>query len=483
MKTQILIPFILYLLFMVAIGWFFYSRTKNISDYILGGRSLNSWVTSLSAQASDMSGWLLLGLPGYAYLAGVEAFWIAFGLAVGTFLNWTFTAPRLRTFTQRYGDSITLPEYFENRFHAKTKSLRVVSALFILIFFLIYTASGFVAGAKLFNTVFGLPYMWALFVGVLVIISYTFLGGFWAVSWTDFFQGSIMFIAILTVPALVIGTLGGAAPTWNALHHINHNLLTLFSDAKGEPLSWVAIVSLTAWGLGYFGQPHILARFMAIRDSKEIPKARLIAMVWVILTLFGAVSVGLLGVAYIDPPLGAEFSETVFMALVNAIVTPVVAGFLLAAILAAIMSTADSQLLVASSAVAEDFYHTFLHKEASQKELVWVSRGAVIFIAVIAFVIALNPQSSVLDLVAYAWAGFGAAFGPIILLSLFWKRMTAAGALAGIVVGGLTVLVWKQLSGGLLDLYEIVPGFIFSTIAVFLFSMVDKNDSYFLQNF
>lgn len=472
MNTQILIPFILYLLFMIAIGLFFYSRTKNISDYILGGRSLNAWVTSLSAQASDMSGWLLLGLPGYAYMAGVEAFWIAFGLAAGTLLNWTFVAPRLRTFTQRYGDSITLPEYFENRFQTQRRTLRVVSALFILVFFLIYTASGFVAGAKLFSTVFGLPYTWALLVGVFVIISYTFLGGFWAVSWTDFFQGSIMFLAILIVPSLVVVDLGGVVATRDALHQMNHHLLTLFSNANGEPLTWMAIISLAAWGLGYFGQPHILARFMAIRDVNEIPKARLIAMIWVVCTLTGAVLVGLLANVFIDPRLAAEKAETVFMVLVNAVATPVVAGFLLAAILAAIMSTADSQLLVASSAVTEDFYHVFLHRKASQTELVWVSRGSVIFIAVVAFIIALNPQSSVLDLVAYAWAGFGAAFGPIILLSLFWKRMTGGGALAGIIVGGLTVLIWKQLSGGLFDLYEIVPGFMLSSMAVLAVSLI-----------
>ena len=472
MNIQILIPFILYLLFMIAIGWFFYSRTKNISDYILGGRSLNAWVTSLSAQASDMSGWLLLGLPGYAYMAGLEAFWIAFGLAAGTLLNWTFVAPRLRTFTQRYGDSITLPQYFENRFQSQKRLLRVVSALFILIFFLIYTASGFVAGAKLFSTVFGLPYIAALLVGVFVIISYTFLGGFWAVSWTDFFQGSIMFLAILIVPSLVVVDLGGVVATRDALHQMNHHLLTLLSNADGRPLTWMAIMSLAAWGLGYFGQPHILARFMAIRDVREIPKARLIAMIWVVCTLTGAVLVGLLANVFIDPRLAADKAETVFMVLVNAVATPVVAGFLLAAILAAIMSTADSQLLVASSAITQDFYHVFLHKKASQTELVWVSRGSVIFIAVVAFLVALNPQASVLDLVAYAWAGFGAAFGPIILLSLYWKRMTGAGALAGIIVGGLTVLIWKQLSGGLFDVYEIVPGFIFSAAAVLFVSLI-----------
>ena len=474
MNLQLVIPFFIYLLFMIAIGWYFYSRTQSIADYILGGRTLNAWIAALSAQASDMSGWLLLGLPGYAYLAGVEAFWIAGGLSIGTFLNWTFVAPRFRTFTQKYGESITLPQYFENRFQASNRVLRLVSAFFILVFFLIYTASGFVAGAKLFNTVFGLPYVLALVVGVFVIISYTFLGGFWAVSWTDFIQGSIMFFAILIVPAIVIGKLGGIAVAVQDLHQINEHLLTLFSDIEGQPLSWITILSLTAWGLGYFGQPHILARFMAIRDVGEIPKARFIAMFWVLCTLGGAVLVGLIGNAFIDPPLDAAQSETIFMVLVNSTVAPLAAGFLLAAILAAIMSTADSQLLVASSAMTQDFYHVFLRKAAPQKELVWVSRGAVVFIALVAFIIALNPQSSVLDLVAYAWAGFGAAFGPIVLLSLFWQRISANGALAGIIVGGLTVLIWKQLSGGLFDLYEIVPGFLLSLAAIFIFGWMEQ---------
>lgn len=473
MNFAILIPFILYLLFMIAIGWFFYSRTKNLSDYILGGRGLNSWVTSLSAQASDMSGWLLLGLPGYAYLAGIEASWIAIGLTIGTYLNWKFVAQRLRRDTQAMGDSITLPEYFQNRFQTTSRTLRVVSALFILIFFLIYTASGFVAGAKLFSTVFGFSYTLALLIGVFVIISYTFLGGFHAVAWTDFFQGMIMFFAIIIVPALVVINLGGFGGTWVKLHTLNPNYLTLFKDINGQPLSWIAIVSLLAWGLGYFGQPHILARFMAIRSADNIPKARLIAMVWVIISLTCAVLIGLVANAYLSPLPEGE-SETVFVVLVNHMVIPILAGFLLAAILAAIMSTADSQLLVASSAVTEDFYHTFIRKNASQTELVWVSRGTVVLIAAFAFVIALDPDSSVLDLVSYAWAGFGATFGPIILLSLFWKRMTAGGALAGIISGGITVLIWKQLSGGIFELYEIVPGFILSMVAIFIFSLKGK---------
>ncbi|MBN1560785.1 sodium/proline symporter PutP [candidate division KSB1 bacterium] len=473
MNIQILIPFLLYLLFMVAIGWFFYSRTKNLSDYILGGRRLNFWVTALSAQASDMSGWLMLGLPGYAYLAGVEAAWIAIGLGIGTYLNWKFVACRLRRLTYAMGDSITLPEYFDNRFQASSRALRVVSALFILIFFLIYTASGFVAGAKLFSTVFGFPYVVALLIGVLVIVSYTFLGGFHAVAWTDLFQGLIMFFAILIVPGLVVRELGGISDTWEALHRINHHLLTMFKDIHGQPLSWITIVSLLAWGLGYFGQPHILARFMAIRRAEEISQARRIAIVWVIISLTCAVLIGLIANAYIEP-LSTGESETVFMVLVNRTVVPIVAGFLLSAILAAIMSTADSQLLVASSAISEDFYHAFVHKNASQPELVWVSRAMVLLISAIAFILALNPNSSVLDLVSYAWAGFGAAFGPVVLLSLFWKRMTGRGALAGVIVGGLTVLFWKQLSGGIFDLYEIVPGFILSLVAIFIFSYTGK---------
>ncbi len=355
-----------------------------------------------------------------------------------------------------------------------------MSALFILIFFLIYTASGFVAGAKLFSTVFGFSYTVALLIGVLVIISYTFLGGFHAVAWTDFFQGLIMFFAIIIVPVLVVINLGGFGETWAKLHTLNPNYLTLFKNINGQPLSWIAITSLVAWGLGYFGQPHILARFMAIRSADNIPTARLIAMVWVIISLTCAVLIGLVANAYIAPLPDGE-SETVFMVLVNRMVVPIIAGFLLAAILAAIMSTADSQLLVASSAITEDFYHTFIRKNASQTELVWVSRGTVILIAAIAFVIALDPDSSVLDLVSYAWAGFGATFGPIILLSLFWKRMTAGGALAGIISGGLTVLIWKQLSGGIFELYEIVPGFILSLISIFIFSLNGKQPQHDFQ--
>ena len=476
-NASILVSFVLYLAFMLFIGWIFYSRTKNLSDYILGGRGLNSWVTSMSAQASDMSGWLLLGLPGYAYISGLESIWIALGLIVGTYLNWRFIAGRLRKYTEISGNSITIPDYFENRFRDDSKVLRIISAIFILIFFLIYTASGFVAGAKLFSAIFGLSYPAALSIGACFIISYTFLGGFMAVSWTDFFQGLIMFFAILTVPLLGVYSFGGFNETFVAIREVNADLLDAFTKADGDKLSAVSIFSLMAWGLGYFGQPHILARFMAIRHSDQIRQARVIAMIWVVFSLFGAVLLGLVGNAYLNPPLEASASETVFMVMVDSLVNPILAGFLLAAILAAIMSTADSQLLVTSSALTEDCYRVLFRRNASDKELVWFSRFAVIGVALIASFIALDPNSSVLDLVAYAWGGFGAAFGPLIILSLFWKRMTRKGAVGGILAGGLIVLLWKQLHGGIFDIYEIVPGFFLSFIIIISISIFDKTPS------
>lgn len=468
---QVAIPFALYIVFMLSIGIWQYRRTKNLDDFILGSRGLGRWVASLSAQASDMSGWLLLGLPGYAYLAGVEAGWIALGLMTGTWINWRFIALRLRIYTEQAGNALTLPDYFESRFRTSTARLRVIAALFILIFFLIYTASGFVAGAKLFSTVFEMHYRTALLFGMVVIISYTFLGGFMAVCWTDFFQGTIMFLSILAVP--VLAWLQSGPSLWIKIQNYNAHALNPFTGISGDGLGLLGILSLMGWGLGYFGQPHILARFMAIHKPEQIPYARRIAMVWVILSLTGALFVGLTAHGVLPETLDAAASETVFMVLVGKLVPPVLAGFLLAAVLAAIMSTADSQLLVASSAIAEDLYGRLLRKKAGQAELVWMSRFSVIGIAVLAGVIALNPASSVLALVAYAWAGFGAAFGPLILLSLFWNRMTENGALSGIIGGGITVLVWKQVSGGLFDLYEIVPGFLIASALIVVISLLD----------
>ncbi len=476
-NINILFSFLIYLIFMLGIGIIFYRKTKNLSDYILGGRGLNSWVTAMSAQASDMSGWLLMGLPGYAYIAGLESLWIAIGLGVGTYLNWKFIAKRLRKYTEYAGNSLTIPDYFENRFKDNSKILRIVSAFFILTFFLIYTSSGFVAGAKLFSTVFGLSYKNGLFIGAFIIISYTFLGGFMAVSWTDFFQGMIMFIAIIVIPIAGINLLGGLESVYFSIKNINPELLNMFTKIDGTTLSIISIVSLLAWGLGYFGQPHILARFMAIRSPEKIKQARHIAMIWVVISLFSAVIIGIMGRAYLQTSLKQAEAETIFIILVNSFIIPVAGGILLAAILAAIMSTADSQLLVTSSAITEDFYKVLFRKKAGHKELVWISRAAVIVVAIIAYIIALNPKSSVLGLVAYAWAGFGAAFGPLVLISLFWKRMTRMGAIGGISIGGVVVIIWKQLDGGIFNMYEIVPGFILSALAIIIISLADKKPS------
>ncbi|HEY5622013.1 MAG TPA: sodium/proline symporter PutP [Pontiella sp.] len=466
--------FAVYLVFMLAVGAHFYKRNESLSDYLLGDRKLNKWVTSMSAQASDMSGWLLLGLPGYAFLQGMEAAWIALGLGIGTYLNWKLVARRLRCYTEIAGNSITLPDYFANRFNDQGRLLRTVSALFILVFFLIYTASGFVAGAKLFESVFGLPYHSALLIGVVVIISYTALGGFMAVSWTDFFQGLIMFVAIITVPLLAIHTAGGFQQTASTVSATADNYLNPLVKADGSPMTAIPVISLLAWGMGYFGQPHILARFMAIRCPNEIKPARQIAMTWVIVSLIGALLIGMAGKALLGTELPADQAETVFMALIDRLTHPLVGGILLAAVLAAVMSTADSQLLVASSALTEDLYRVIIRPSASDRELVWVSRVTVIVIAVIACVIAAKPDSNVLQLVSYAWAGFGATFGPLVLMSLYWKRMTRNGALAGILGGGFTVLIWKQLTGGVFNLYEMVPGFLVSVLLIILFSLLDR---------
>jgi len=473
-NLSVIITFIAYLICMLAIGSHFYKRNESLSDYLIGDRQLNKWVAALSAQASDMSGWLLLGLPGYAYLQGLSAFWIAGGLAIGTYLNWRFVAYRLRRYTEIAGNAITLPDYFANRFHDTNRLLRTLSAVFILIFFLIYTASGFVAGAKLFESVFGLPYHSALFIGVAVIISYTALGGFMAVSWTDFFQGIIMFCAITTLPLLALQATGGLSASIQAMQQVDAGYLDIFSSGQGKPLTVLSIVSLAAWGLGYFGQPHILTRFMAIRSADEIKPARRIAMTWVVVSLAGAVLVGLVGRIYLTEPLANSDAETVFMVLVDRLTHPLVGGILLAAVLAAIMSTADSQLLVTSAALTEDLYRVIIRPNASDQELVWVSRGTVIGVAMIACTIALKPERSVLELVSYAWAGFGATFGPLVVMSLYWKRMTRNGALAGLVGGGGTVLLWKQLHGGVFDLYEIVPGILVSVALIVIFSALDK---------
>jgi sodium/proline symporter len=460
-----------YLALVLAVGLYAYRRTRDLSDFVLGGRSLGSWVAALSASASDMSGWLLLGLPGFAYAAGLESLWLAVGLLLGTWLNWRLMAARLRLYSETAGNALTLPEFFARRFHDDSGLLRVVSALFILLFFLFYTSSGLVAGGKLFESVFGLPYFWAVAAGVGTIILYTSIGGFLAVSWTDLVQGLLMAAALLLVPLMAIDAQGGLIDSLTAL---NPQLLDPLTSADGSPLGLIGILSAGAWGLGYFGQPHILARFQAVRSVGHLPAARRIAVTWVFLTLTGATLTGLAGVGLLEPALSGSDTEKVFIKLVDLLFHPAVAGICLAAILAAVMSTADSQLLVASAAFTEDFYRALLKRDASDRELVYTGRLAVLVIAGLAFVLALNPNSKVLDLVAYAWAGFGAAFGPALLLSLYWQRMTRNGALAGIVCGGLTVVVWKQFDGGVLDLYEIVPGILASLAAIVITSLADR---------
>jgi sodium/proline symporter len=482
-----IITFIVYLVGMLVIGLIAYKMTSNLSDYVLGGRRLGGSVAALSAGASDMSSWLLLGLPGAMYVGGMSEIWLAVGLAVGAYLNWQFMAARLRKYTMVANDSITLPDFLEHRFKDNSKSLRIISALVILVFFAFYTSSGLVGGALLFESSFGMTYTQALWIGAIVIISYTFLGGFLAVSWTDFFQGILMFLALVIVPIVAISEMGGWNETVNAVGAIDPSYLDAFTG-----VGIISILSLLAWGLGYFGQPHIVTRFMAVKSVDEIPKARFVGMTWMVLALFGAIFTGFIGIAYfsVNGPAGAAIGEgaheTVFILFTQILFNPWVSGFLLAAILSAIMSTIDSQLLVSSSALAEDVYKGFLRKDASQTELVWVGRIGVVVIALIAIALAYNPESSVLELVGYAWAGFGAAFGPVLLLALFWKRMTRNGALAGMIVGGVTVIVWAELDRWfglsadqfpILGLYEIIPGFIFAWVAAMVFSILDKEPS------
>jgi len=465
---------VVYMGICLVLGFVAYRRTTNLADYILGGRSLGSWVTAFSAQASDMSGWLLMGLPGLAYVAGVNSIWLVLGLIVGTWLNWRYIAAPLRTRTEQLGNSLTMPDYFERRFDDRSRVLRTLTAFFILVFFTFYTSSGFVATGRLFESLFGMPYHEAMFWGSIVMLAYTFFGGFLAVSWSDVLQGTLMFVALVLVASLAITMLGGPGDAAAALEARNPALLDPFTNADGTAIGLIGILSLLAWGLGYPGQPHVLARFMAIRNADEMPTARRVAMGWVIVVLIGAILVGLTGVLLLAPPLAGPDSEKVFIVMSGQYLHPVLAGICLSGILAAIMSTASAQLLVASSAFAQDFYKGLFRRDPGRLELLWIGRGAVLAIAMLAFLLALNPNNKVLDLVAWAWAGFGAAFGPAIVLSLYWPRMTRNGALAGILVGGITVILWKQGSGGIFALYEMVPGVVLSALAIWIVSSLEK---------
>ena len=466
--SPLYVTFAVYILLMVGIGFVAWRSINSLDDYILGGRNLGSVVTALSAGASDMSGWLLLGLPGALYLGGVSESWIAIGLVIGAWCNWKYVAAPLRVYTERSNNALTLPDYFSHRFEDRSRLLRIISAVIILVFFAIYSASGIVAGARLFESVFHVPYAQALWIGAGATILYTLVGGFLAVSWTDTVQATLMIFALILTPVMVILAVGGVEPSMALVAQADPANLDFF---KGTTV--VGIVSLLAWGLGYFGQPHILARFMAAESAKSIRNARRIGMSWMVLCLLGAMAVGFFGIAYFAKhpesaaPVTAN-SERVFIELSSLLFNPWVAGILLSAILAAIMSTLSCQLLVCSSAITEDFYKGFFRKNASQRELVWIGRAAVLAVSVLAIALAANPDSKVLGLVSYAWAGFGAAFGPVVLFSLGWKRMTRNGALAGMLTGALTVLVWKQFAW--FGLYEMVPGFVLASLAIVVVS-------------
>lgn len=464
--SPLFITFFIYLILILFLGVAAYQRTHNLGDYILGGRKLGSVITALSVGASDMSGWLLLGLPGAIYLSGLSEIWIGVGLLSGAYCNWFFISRRLRVYSEHARNSLTLPDYFENRFNDETKILRVISALVILLFFTFYTASGLVGGAILFETSFGIDYSTALISGALIIVSYTFVGGFLAVVWTDAIQAILMLAALIIAPITVIHGNGGIGAVWQQIQVVNPESIRLFGN-----LNTIGFISLVAWGLGYLGQPHILVRFMATENKQKLVSARRIAMLWMLLVLSGSIATGMAGIAYFgEQALGNP--ETVFIALSQQLFNPWIAGVITAAILSAIMSTIDSQLLVSSSVITEDFYRVFVRPKASEKELLILSRIAVMIIAILALVIANDRESRVLDLVSYAWAGFGASFGPVLVFSLFWRNMTALSALAGMVVGSVTVLVWSNLSGGIFDLYEIVPGFLLASIAIFTISLL-----------
>lgn len=459
---------------MVLIGFYAWRSTKNFDDYILGGRRLSPTAAALSAGASDMSGWLMMGLPGAMYLNGLSEAWIGLGLVTGAWLNWHYVAGPLRVYTERTGNALTLPDFMTNRFKDDSKVLRVLAAVVILVFFAVYCASGVVAGGRLFESVFGLTYTQAIFWGAAVTVLYSLVGGFLAVSWTDVAQGTMMLFALLITPILVVTHSGGLGDG-----------LELIRELDPTNLNWigagglVAIVSALGWGLGYAGQPHILARFMAIDSIHSIPKARRIGMTWMILCMVGSLAVGFFGIAYfaLNPEVASPVEanpERVFIVAVELLFNPWIAGIILSAILAAVMSTLSSQLIVCSSVLSEDFYRGFLRKDASQRELVWVGRASVLLVALVALWLARDPDSRVLGLVAYAWAGFGAAFGPVLILSLFWGRMTRNGALAGMITGAVVVIAWKQMG---FALYEMVPGFLMATLAIVVVSLMGRAPS------
>lgn len=467
------LTFGLYLLLLVMTGLYFYRRTQNsIEDYLLGGRGLGSWVTALSAQASDMSGWLLMGLPGAVYLFGFNQAWIAVGLLAGTWLNWLIVAPRLRVYTEKT-DSLTIPAFLNKRFDCPHNLIRILSALLTLFFFTIYAASGLVGAGKLFESMFGIDYVAAVLIGAGVMVVYTLLGGFLAVCWTDLFQGALMFFAIVILPLIAMNTLepGSIANAYEA----KNITLSALPPAKSTIAALLSVFSLAAWGFGYFGQPHILVRFMGIKSIRLLPKATVIAIIWVIISLAGAIAIGLLA-APMYANLDKVNCENVFIYMIGDLFHPLIGGVFLAAILAAIMSTIDSQLLVSSSSLTEDFYVSLLRPKSQTQEQLLVSRLSVVAITLIACALAFDRNSSIFELVTFAWGGFGASFGPAILMGLYSRRSSWIPILAGMAAGTATLLIWKYF--GLNNfLYEIVPGFVVNllvtSVLIYVFPQKD----------
>lgn len=469
-----LIAIIIYMVAMLLIGWYAYRRTKNLTDYMLGGRSLGPAVTALSAGAADMSGWLLMGLPGAIYVAGLVEAWIAIGLTIGAYLNWLFVAPRLRVYTQISNDSITIPSYLENRLKDSTRILRIASGIIILVYFTFYVSSGFVAGGVFFESSFGTSYHFGLLIVGLVVITYTLFGGFLAVSYTDFVQGTMMFLALLLVPIVGVFITGGIAETAESIRAVDPTRLSLIQGA-----TFLGVVSSLAWGLGYFGQPHIIVRFMAIKTVKETKEARRIGIGWMIFSLLGAIATALVGIAYFqqNPDLTLTDPEAIFIELGQIVFHPFIAGFMLAAILAAIMSTISSQLIVTSSALIEDLYKAVIKSDASDKQYVFLGRMAVLIVSLVAMAFAWAKTNTILKLVSFAWAGFGASFGPVILLSLYWKKITNIGAITGMIVGAVTVMIWGNIDVLTGTIYEIVPGFILNLIVTIVVSLMTYKEN------
>ena len=487
-QIQILISMLCYMCAVIGIGIFFAKRARqNSSNYFLGGRSLGPWVTAMSAEASDMSGWLLMGLPGVAYWCGIaDAAWTAIGLAIGTYVNWLIVAKRLRNYSVASGNSITLPEFFSNRFNEKKKVLLSISAIFILIFFTVYASSCFVTCGKLFSALFGIDYHVMMILGAAFVIFYTFIGGFLAESASDFMQAIVMIFALVIVLIVGIANAGGIGAVIENAKNIDGYLM-LFGQAtpnadgtfgQSVPYGAISVLSALAWGLGYFGMPQVLLRFMAIRKADELKRSRRIATVWVVISLFVAVFIGVVGRALFPTELtSSSEAENIFIKISQTFLPPLIAGVVMAGILAATISSSDSYLLIASSAFAKNIYGGLVKKDASDKQVMFTSRVVLIVISIIGIAIAWDENSVIFKLVSFAWAGFGATFGPVMLLSLFWKRINQKGAIAGMITGGVSVFVWKLLInplGGILAVYELLPAFILSCIAIVVVSLLTK---------